>query len=624
MNYKGKYETVESAGTKEVSAVQGGCKKTLWEIRRALCFLGYVAAVSVLELLAYLQKGIFSVMAFRIWLLSGAVCLVQFFWEAGKQVVSDIKYRKVFLPVGFLLVLGIFAALIGNLSFSDISFEATQQAAEGLSSLKMPDGRYTQTGFLGYPNRQYILNALPAALFGRNILTLQLGFALPFLIGVTALFLELRAWLREKNWWEETALLPVASLLTLPYLAEYYRFYEQTLSPVAFGMLGVALLMRLYRKTDLWGVFAITWVGCMCCCLYTPALAFFGFLLVFLVLCGWEKLRGQKGVKTTEQEEAPPGETMEREEAPRVAATAKTKALEETVLLAAAVVCMCVFFLAGRIAGGNTDIGGIRKGVSLADVTWRAWIAFFFDLDGQFFGIHLGTVLLYIVLSLAGRLGLRNFLTAGWMLLTVSFARLFAGYTAYSQALENQRDMVILPVVVAAVFFAVWTKAAKLLADTKQGREESETVAARGQNRILAAALSVYLFAGCINLGREHHIFVYYRYVQPLKYAIEYTEGILSEEGLADTAEFNWVIYTDNKLQRNLRDYACFFYPNAHCYAPEPGEEPKGINKTLPTIILADPAGLAGISEPAVAKSRTWQNRRYSSEVTWYWYPQQE
>lgn len=614
MNVKGKYEIAEPAGTKEVSAVRGDVKKTFWEIRRALCFLGYVAAVSVLELFAYLRKGIFSVMAFRLWLLSGAVCLVLFFLDAGKQVVSDIKYRKVFLPVGFLLVLGIFVALVGNLSFSDISFEATQQAAEGLSSLQVPDGRYTQTGFLGYPNRQYILNALPAALFGRNILTLQLGFALPFLIGVTALFLELRAWLREKNWWEETALLPIASLLTLPYLAEYYRFYEQTLSPVAFGMLGVALLMRLYRKTDLWGVFAITWVGCMCCCMYTPALAFFGFLTVFLVLCGWEKLHRQKGVEKTEQEEVPPRETI-----------ARTKALEETVLLAAAVACMCAFFLAGRIAGGNADIGGIREGVSLADVTWRAWIAFFFDLNGQFFGIHLGTVLLYIVLSLTGRLGLRNFLTAGWMLLTVSLARLFAGYTTYSQALENQRDMVILPVVVTAVFFAVWTKAAKLLADTKQGRGESETVAARGRNRILAVVLSVYLFAGCINLGREHHVFVYYRYVQPLKYAIEYTAEILSEEGLADTAEFNWVIYTDNKLQRNLRDYACFFYPNAHCYAPEMGEKPGGMNKTLPTIILADPAGLAGISEPAAAtKSRTWQNRRYSSEVTWYWCPRQE
>ena len=61
----------------------------------------------------------------------------------------------------------------------------------------MNDWNYTGTAFLGYPNRQYLIAALPAVFLGRSITALHLGFAYPFLIGLVMLFAEIKNWLKD-------------------------------------------------------------------------------------------------------------------------------------------------------------------------------------------------------------------------------------------------------------------------------------------------------------------------------------------------------------------------------------------------------------------------------------------
>ena len=176
--------------------------------KTAKFLLAYLLFLSILELLAYRCGGMFSIIASRLWLATALLCLVLFAAATLQTLADDLRNRHWLLLAGFVSLLFLFCSKIGNLDYSDISFEATLQAAAGLTSFEAKDLNYTGVAFLDYANRQYILNALPSLLFGRSILTLHLGFALPFLAGMILWYLELRAWLREKAIREEYALLP--------------------------------------------------------------------------------------------------------------------------------------------------------------------------------------------------------------------------------------------------------------------------------------------------------------------------------------------------------------------------------------------------------------------------------
>jgi asparagine N-glycosylation enzyme membrane subunit Stt3 len=147
----------------------------------------YIAALSVLELSSYQFRGIFSIISSRIWLLGGLFCLVAVLYYFIQSIISDIQDKE-YLPVlGTFLLILFLILLIGNVNLTEINPDAAQQAASGMASFKQSDLNYTGKAFLGYPNRQYIITAIPAFFFGRSITTLQLGFALPFILGMILL-----------------------------------------------------------------------------------------------------------------------------------------------------------------------------------------------------------------------------------------------------------------------------------------------------------------------------------------------------------------------------------------------------------------------------------------------------
>ncbi|MDE7297659.1 MAG: hypothetical protein K2N94_02375, partial [Lachnospiraceae bacterium] len=244
----------------------------------------YFAAISILEILAYTRQGIFSAAASRIWLLTGIFCLAVFCCQVGGRLAEDIKNRQYIVPAGFAILILIYCSFIGNIGYADINADAAQQAAAGLDSFSSRDWNYTGVAFLGYANRQYILAALPAALFGRSIATLHLGFACPFLIGLTMLFLELRSWLKREGLNEALALIPVYALMAFRFIPEYFLNFEQAITPVALTMMGIALFMQLYRAPSVLGFLCLSWVGCLFCDSYTPVIASLGLLLCFLAL----------------------------------------------------------------------------------------------------------------------------------------------------------------------------------------------------------------------------------------------------------------------------------------------------------------------------------------------------
>lgn len=251
--------------------------------RNSNIFVGYLLFISLLELLAYTQGGVFSVIASRIWLFTGFLCFAVFLCNVGIQIVSDVKEKKFFVSIGYFLLIAFLFYFIGNVSYSDINADAAQQVAAGLHSFKVSDLNYTGIAFLGYANRQYIIAALPALMFGRNIFTLHLGFASLFLIGLTMMFLEFRNWLKLRNLSENLALFPVYAMVAFRFIAEYYMNFEQAITPVCLTMMGIALFMKMYRVPNLCTAISLAWVGCFYCDSYTPILASLELLGIFLL-----------------------------------------------------------------------------------------------------------------------------------------------------------------------------------------------------------------------------------------------------------------------------------------------------------------------------------------------------
>ena len=129
----------------------------------------FLLVTAVLEVLAYAFGGVLSAIASRIWLAEGILLLGIFLFNAVKQVISDIKNKKFMVLICFAVLLAIFISCIGNLAVSDINPDSCVQASAGLDSFALPDWGYTGKGFLGYPNRQYLLAAIPSVLFGRSV-----------------------------------------------------------------------------------------------------------------------------------------------------------------------------------------------------------------------------------------------------------------------------------------------------------------------------------------------------------------------------------------------------------------------------------------------------------------------
>ena len=543
----------------------------------------YLLFLSAMELLAYHRGGIFSVIASRLWLGTALLCLLLFCITALHTFIKDLKNRQWLLLIGFTLLLFLFCSKIGNLGYSDISFETTLQITAGLNSFLSKDLNYTDVAFLDYANRQYVLNALPALLFGRTVPALHLGFALPFLIGMTLLFLELRTRLNQLGLPEKYALLPLYALPVFPYITEYFMNFEQTLTPVSFTMMGLALLLRFYRRRDFPGILSLSFVGGMCCNAYTPVLAFFGFLIVFLAL--W-------GVGTVLQNCKNPATT---------AARGNTR--WHAALCFALILQFGCYFAATLVTRQKEMITTAKQDVSLIGSTLSAWLDFFTDNAGHFWGLWLFPVALYLFFSLTGLLKLPHFLVSVWMLLTVFFSGALAGYTTYDKAHEIQRNMLIIPVFVTAVFFAA----------VRYFQQHPIHL----PRFVLPCGLLILLLLGQFNFSMEHHSFTYYRFVQPMKYMIAFSRDTLAENQIRNTEEFNLVLLTDNVLLSNLSDYTAFFYPNAHTYVFRQTESPDGPDLTLPTFVFCERAEFPKEWTGTIF-TQNFTNTRYHSTVTWY------
>ncbi len=600
----------------------------------------YFSVVSALELLAYGIGGFFEIAAAYIWLFTGFFWLGYFLFRAGSRVMTDIREKKFLCLFGFLFEVILLILFIGNVSFSDINPDATQQVAAGLESFENEALNYTGKAFLGYPNRQYIIAAVPSYIFGRNLWTFQAGFGLLFILGLTVLYLNIRDWLAKRGMKEEYALFPCYALLAFPFITEYYMNFEQAITPVALTMLGLGLMIRFVNDADIIAVLSISYVGGLMADSYTPVLASLGLLIVFIgvyIIRNPKKLQDQNdqpsgNVHTNENTElkiAKPGKDM--------ADTGKFQNIR--IACAGCIGTIISFFLASYISGRSDRLTEFRESTSVVKTALDAWKDFFTDANVTFLGVFIVVIALYMLLSFTFRLKLHDFLVSLWVLGVVFFSDYMTGYTTYDKAWVMQRNMIVIPVLAVCIFFAVMEFFGK----------KKFVIKKPVRIPVLVLLLLGFLAGGLYNFTRPHNSFKYFSYIQPMKYVIQYIEDTLDENGMKPTDEFNLVIYTDNILESNIRDYALYFFPNAVTRSDVGAVLSPEIDYSLPTFIYAEderldyleketgmedsrpdyPENMPDTEEndteenyrnvmSAPTESRTYSNFRYGTDITWY------
>lgn len=548
----------------------------------------YFVIISLLEIFAYVKGGVFSIVASRIWLLTAFSLFLIFIGYVIYKTIWDIRNKKIFNIIGFLCLLVILFYYIGNLEYGDINADATQQLAAGLSSFKSDDWNYTGLAFLGYANRQYIIAAIPSLLFGRSVFTLHLGFAGLFIIGLTMLYFEFRNWLKSYDMEEELALVPCYIIMAFRFIVEYYLNYEQAITPVALTMMGIALFMKLYRKMDSFTVIAITWVGCFYCDSYTPIIASLGLLICFILLYMLDICYKNIQLISTEK------------------SSNLCKEIFAKIEVLCGIICTIGCFFIATLLGKREDrLTSMREDIDLVSFAIEVWTEFFEDRNAVFFGIFLGIVLIYIFLALTLRLKIYDFIISIWVFGVVLFANVLVGYTSYEKSWILQRNMIIIPVLVTAIF--LW--AIRII----------KKYNIKMNNKFLVTILLFFGIVGVSNFGKEHQSFQYFRYIQPMKYMISYAEDILEENEVSDTDDFNIILITDNLLQSNIYDYAKFFYPNAYACSTTSDGEISNIDWNKKTFIFAESEEMIQRWFDVGIQSRVYKNTRYKTDITWYY-----
>lgn len=550
---------------------RGGSVASLRCVRFSLwAVVGVLACVSVLEPAAYRFGGPFSVAASRIWMAGGALTAAAAVWHFVAALCDDLRERK-FLPVVFMAVLlWILCALVGDLGTAELSFESTQQIASGLRSFAAPDWNYAGKAFLGYPNRQYLVAALPSLALGRSVLALHLGYALPFLLGVMVLYAGFRRYAAANSIDTAFAVLPPAMIVTFPILCEYYLIFEQTLLPVSLTMAAVGWFLLALERFGTIRILSLAWTLCFMADCYTPALASAALFTVLLGLAAWALLKNPSALPL-------------KPDIPKPVAIA-------FIAVGASVAC---FTLATLLGGRGDRIFEVRDAGRLLASAMDGVRELFADHPVPFTGVLHPVVTAYILLSLASLLGKRNLVLALWIVAVFAASTAMKGYAVSVQVMV-QRAMIAIPVLCAGICLT----GAECFRETGLRRARAVPNAASVLVFLLVTSACLWTFS--TNAKRPNFSMVSYNFTQPMKYIVSDLAERVKERGLAPEDPFRLIFFTENPMLKNIRDYTAYFFPNARVDVPE--------GRRL--ALSGEPAFVYGERRPVDGADLRWREKR--------------
>ena len=499
---------------------------------------------------------------------------------------DDFRQRK-FLSLVFLAVLlSMLCALVGDLGTAELSFESTQQIAAGLRSFAAPDWNYTGKAFLGYPNRQYLVAALPSLALGRSVVALHLGYALPFLLGVMVLYAGFRKYAAANSIDTAFAVLPPAMIVTFPILCEYYLIFEQTLLPVSLTMAAIGWFLLALERFGAIRILSLAWTLCFMADCYTPALASAALFTALLGLAARALLKNPSALPL-------------KPDLPKPLAIAFSA-------IGASVAC---FTLATFLGGRGDRIFEVRDAGPLLASAWDGIRELFADHPVPFTGVLHPVVMAYVLLSLTLLLGKRNLVFALWVLAVFAASTAMKGY-AVSVHVMVQRAMVTIPVLCAGICLT----GAELFRETALRRADAIPNAVRVLAYILVLSTCLWTFSA--NTKRPNSSMISYNYTQPMKYIVSDLAEQVREHGLAPEDPFRLIFFTENTMLKNIRDYTAYFFPGARVELPEGRRIAPGALSGGPVFVYSERGPVAG-ADLAWREKRV-RNGKRGDEIRFY------
>ncbi|MBP7175883.1 MAG: hypothetical protein KBA53_06660 [Thermoclostridium sp.] len=504
--------------------------------------VGLSLLIVLLEFCAFAFKGVFSIVASRLWMLGWIFCIIGIIYMFVRLVIHDLK-AKHYLSLVFIA--GVFTVLIlaiGNFDKIVIGQDATQQLAAGTLSFSVPDWNYTGKAFLDYPNRQYVLAAIPTLIFGRSIPALQIGFAYPFFLSLLLIYTGFREWQKKEGISQVFAMVAVSALFTFPYVTEYYIYFEHTLFPACFTMQCIGWLLLFLKKPTLLHALAMMWTCAMMANCYTPAIASVALFVCIIFLLGFFTL-SKKHILPYPRLEG-------------------RLSFLTCVNMSAVITLFAAFtFLFGR-GDRVTDMRTEIFMESLA-ATKEGYSIFFLNSPSVFSNYLLIFIVVYLLMSLLYRFGFIHFVISVWVLGIVGMSQFLKGYAIYEPSISMSRTLITVPVLVTAMYLT--------------GLEAIKRYKIKAKPLLLTLVVIINMGFGIYNIYKpvvQGDAAKYFNpdTLQPMKYVINEMVLTVKEAEREGNDSLTLVLYTNNIWLKNLNDYTSYFLPVTKVYALSEGE----------------------------------------------------
>ena len=247
-----------------------------------------ILASSVIGLVS-LQHQAWGKAGVVVWLLLYAIICWSAFLSLKEVIISSWKQRSFFtslILVLFVVLLSYHAGLLRSLSG-----ETTIAVSCVLDQLSQrADWGFVSNCFLGYPSRQYLIQAVPTLLFGRNQLSLNFGAVLYFLPGLFIFAHGLRTTLKPHRYRDQITALALISLFHFHFVNHFlFNQFEQSIFPLSLGLALCGTALKFIHSRNSSSLILAGVVLQHLIFAYTPSLALVGLGLTAMIFwLGWQ------------------------------------------------------------------------------------------------------------------------------------------------------------------------------------------------------------------------------------------------------------------------------------------------------------------------------------------------
>lgn len=229
------------------------------------------------------------------WILSYLLITIFSLFCLIKILQFSFKKKKFFSLLALSVLISL--ALYESFQLRNVSHETTQQVACVLNE-KYFGEKFNSSCFLGYPARQYLIQALPSFALGRSVFSLNLGGLLYFIPAILIFIASYLKFNKNENGSEDRVIgIGIMLLLQFHYLNHFlFHFFEQSIFPLSLGFLNLGLLNFYKDNHDkkYLLLFVISLQHLIFA--YTPALALVPLLIAFLLYINLKKERKIKNI----------------------------------------------------------------------------------------------------------------------------------------------------------------------------------------------------------------------------------------------------------------------------------------------------------------------------------------